>query len=66
MEQIPFIQEQYYLNMNKFKTKRNMFLNFKNNIIYYFFIETSLGKAGTKLAIMNNSTFKAKRSIFYR
>ena len=33
MEQIPFIQEQYFSNRTKFKPKRNIFVNFGNNII---------------------------------
>ena len=32
---IPFIQEQYFSNRNKLKPKRDMFLNFRNNIISY-------------------------------
>ena len=33
MEQIPFIQEQYFSNRTKFKPKRNIFVNFGNNVI---------------------------------
>ena len=63
MEHIPFIQEQYY----KFKPKRNMFQNFKNDIISY---RNKFRKPGTILTFMNNisahkNTLRAKRNIFH-